>query len=112
MKTPLLKSNLLFNPSIVLAAAVLTAAFLPVPFARAADPLMPDGPGGRQPFDPHSPNPGSLTPQFMTYGKDSDGNTIPLKTIRITNNTADTVFPIMRVPNTPTLKGNLAVSLY
>ena len=111
MKTPLLKSNLI-KPSIVLAAAVLTAAFLPVPFARAADPLMPNGLDGRQPFDRDPAKPGSLTREFMTYGKDSDGNTIPLKTIRITNNTADTVFPIMRVPNTPTLKNNLAVSLY
>jgi hypothetical protein len=37
MKTPLLKSNLPFKPSIILAAAVLTAAFLPVPFARGGD---------------------------------------------------------------------------
>ena len=112
MKTPLLKSNLLIKPSIALAAAVLTAAFLPVPYARAADPLMPNGPDGRQPFDPNPANPGSLTRRFMTYGKDSDGNEIPLKTLRITNNTADTVFPIMRDPNAPTLKGNPAVGLY
>ena len=30
---------------------------------------------------------------------DSDGNPIPLKTLRITNNSADTVYPIMRDPN-------------
>ena len=73
---------------------------------------MPNGPDGRQPFDRDPANPGSLTRQFMTYGKDSDGDEIPLKTLRITNNTADTVFPIMRDPNAPTLKGNLAVGLY
>ena len=33
---------------------------------------------------------------FLTYGKDSDDNTVPLKTLRITNNTGDTVYPIMR----------------
>jgi hypothetical protein len=46
MKTPLLKSNLI-TPSIVL-AALLTAASLLVPFARAAEPprLMPTGHGG------------------------------------------------------------------
>jgi len=43
MKTPLLKSNLFIKPSILLGAAVLTAAFLAVPYARAADPLMPNG---------------------------------------------------------------------
>jgi hypothetical protein len=35
----------------------------------------------------------------LTYGKDSDGNTVPLKTLRITNNTEQTVYPIMRDPN-------------
>src|SRR5262245_55144217 len=53
MKTPLLKSNFLINPSIILAAAVLTAGSLLAPFARAAtDPLMPKGAGGVWPFDP------------------------------------------------------------
>ena len=95
MKTPLLKSNLLIKPSIVLAAAVFTAAFLSVPFARAADPPMPTG----TEFDPNPAAPGSLTGRILTYGKDSDGNTVPLKTLRITNNTAQTVYPIMRDPN-------------
>src|SRR5262249_49523637 len=98
MKTPL-KSNLI-NPSIVLGAAILTAVSLLVPVARAADPLMPDGPGtpGLQPFDPCPPC--SLTRQFMTYGeKDPDGISIPVKTVRITNNTEQTVYPIMRDPN-------------
>ena len=96
MKTALLKSNLLIKPSIVLAAAVFTAAFLPVPFAQAAtDPLMPTGTA----FDPNPAAPGSLTGRILTYGKDSDGNTVPLKTLRITNNTAQTVYPIMRDPN-------------
>src|SRR5882724_11801521 len=96
MKTPLLKSNLLIKPSIVLAAAVFTSAFLLVPFARAAtDPLMPTGTA----FDPNPAAPGSLTGRILTYGKDSDGNTVPLKTLRITNNTAQTVYPIMRDPN-------------
>jgi hypothetical protein len=112
MKTPLLKSNLLIKPSIVLAAAVLTAAFLPVPFARAADPLMPAGPGGVQPFDPNPAAPGSLTRRFMTYGVDADGITVPLKTLRITNNTAQTVYPIMRDPNSNVLASNPAVGLY
>src|SRR5262245_58539459 len=99
MKTPLLKSNLLFHQSIVLAVAVLTAAFLPVPFARAAtDPLMPTV-DGVQPFDPNPAGRGSLTRRFMTYGEDSDGTKIPVKTLRITNNTEQTVYPIMRDPN-------------
>ena len=39
------------------------------------------------------------TRQFLTYGMDADGNTVPSKTLRITNNTANTVYPIMRDPN-------------
>jgi Spy/CpxP family protein refolding chaperone len=98
--------------SIVMAAAVLTAASLLAPFARAAtDPLMPSGPNG-QPFDPNPAAPGSPTNQFMRYGVDSDGNSIPLKTLRITNNTAQTVYPIMRDPNSNTLKNNKEVGLY
>ena len=113
MKTPLLKSNLLIKPSIVLAAAVLTAAFLPVPFARAAtDPLMPKGAGGVQPFDPNPAAPDSLTRRFMTYGVDSDGTPVPVKTLRITNNTGHTVYPIMRDPNSNTIKGSKTIGLY
>jgi hypothetical protein len=99
--------------SIVLAAAVLTAASLLAPFARAAtDPLMPTGANGVQPFDPNPAAPGSLTRQFLTYGVDSDGNPIPRKTLRISNNTAQTVYPIMRDPNSNTLKGSTTVGLY
>ena len=96
----------------LLAAAVLTAAFLPVPFARAADPLMPAGPDGVQPFDPNPAAPDSLTRRFLTYGVDSDGTTVPLKTLRITNNTGQTVYPIMRDPNSNTIKGSKTIGLY
>ncbi len=110
MKTVLLKSNLLIKPSIVLAAAVLTAAsFLAPATATAADPMMPTGRGGGhtddgiQPYDPNPAAPDSMTRQFLTYGFDSDGTSIPLKTLRITNNSADTVYPIMRDPNSNVL---------
>ena len=122
---------MVIKPSIVLAAAVLTAAsFLAPSTATAADPtyLMPTGPGGGkpddhiQPFDPNPAAPGSKTRLFLTYGCDSapvsgaggcpTGNPIPLKTLRITNNTAGTVYPIMRDPNSNILKSNSAVGLY
>jgi hypothetical protein len=96
----------------VLAAAVLTAASLLAPFARAAtDYLMPTT-DGVQPFDPNPAAPGSLTRQFLTYGVDSDGNHVPLKTLRITNNTAQTVYPIMRDPNSNTIEGSTTTGLY
>src|ERR1700683_581407 len=60
MKTPLLKSNLLFKPSIVLASAVLTAASFFAPFARAADYLMPQT-NGVWPVDPNPADPNSNT---------------------------------------------------
>ena len=122
---------MVIKPSIVLAAGVLTAAsFLAPSTATAADPayLMPTGPGGGkpddhiQPFDPNPAAPGSKTRLFLTYGCDSapvsgaggcpTGNPIPLKTLRITNNTAGTVYPIMRDPNSNILKSNSAVGLY
>ena len=114
-----LKSNLVIKPPIFL-AALLTAASLLVPFARAAEPpiLMPTGRGGGQPdngiqpFDPNPAGRGSITRKFMTYGEDSDGNTVPTKTLRITNNTADTVYPIMRAENSNQLRSNPAVGLY
>jgi len=112
---------MVIKPSIVLAAAVLTAAsFLAPSTATAEDPtyLMPTGRGGGhtddgiQPFDPNPAAPGSNTRQFLTYGVDADGNAVPLKTLRITNNSADTVYPIMRDPNSNLLKSNPAVGLY
>lgn len=118
MITPLLKSNLLIKPSIVLAAAILAGTSFFPPFAQAADPLMPTGRGGgqpdnhQQPFDPNPAAPGSITRQFLTYGKDSDGNAIPTKTLRITNKTTGTVYPIMRDPNSNILASNVAVGLY
>ena len=112
---------MVIQPSIVLAAAVLTAAsFLAPSTATAEDPtyLMPTGPGGGhtddgiQPFDPNPTAPGSKTRQFLTYGVDADDNAVPLKTLRITNNTAGTVYPIMRDPNSNVLESNSAVGLY
>jgi hypothetical protein len=111
MKTAPVKSNFLTKPSIVLGAAIL-AAFLLAPVALAEDPLMPNGPNGVQPFDPNPAAPDSLTRRFMTYGVDSDNTAVPLKTLRITNNTEQTVYPIMRDPNSNTLKGSETIGLY
>ena len=112
MKTPLFKANFLIKPSIFL-GAVLVAVSLLSTVARAEDqdPLMPDV-NGAQPFDPNPSAPDSLTRRFMTYGVDSDGTEIPLKTLRITNNTEQTVFPIMRDPNSNFLASDNTVGLY
>jgi hypothetical protein len=112
MKASLVRSNFFIKPSIFLGAAVLVAASLLSSVARAEDdPLMPNGPNGVQPFDPNPGAPDSLTRRFMTYGVDADGTTIPTKTLRITNNTEQTVFPIMRDPNSNTTK-NKTIGLY
>jgi len=109
MKTPLLKSNLFIKPSIVLGAAVLTAAFLLAPFAWAddGDPPMPPG----TTFDPNPAAPNSPTNQVLVYGTDKDGTAVPMKTLRITNNTPNTVYPIMRDQNA-TILADKAVGLY
>lgn len=79
---------------------------------------MPTGLGGgqpdnhEQPFDPNPAAPDSITRRFLTYGLDSDRNAVPTKTLRITNNTAGTVYPIMRDPNSNILASNPAVGLY
>jgi hypothetical protein len=79
---------------------------------------MPTGLGGgqpdnhQQPFDPNPAAPDSITRRFLTYGLDSDGNAVPTKTLRITNNTTDTVYPIIRDPNSNVLASNAAVGLY
>lgn len=120
MKTPLLKFNLLIKPSIVLAAAVLSGVSFLSTSAQADDPvyLMPTGLGGGhtddgiQPFDPNPAAPGSITRKFLTYGKDADGITIPAKILRITNNTTQTVYPIMRDPNSSTISKASPVGLY
>ncbi len=107
------------SPTLMRRGAALIAAVLSfTAMAGAADSLMPTGRGGVQPDDgiqPFDPNPsasGSITRQFMTYGVDADGNTVPRKTLRITNNTAATVYPIMRDPNSNVLESNGNVGLY
>ena len=104
MKTPLLKSNLFIKPSIVLEATVFTAVFLLAPFAWAddGDPPMPPG----TTFDS---NPGALNSptnqNVLVYGTDKDHMPVPMKTLRITNNTPNTVYPIMRDQNATRPRG-------
>lgn len=93
-------------------SCLIATVFLLAPFARATDPLMPAGADGVQPFDPNPAAPDSLTRRFLTYGVDSDGTTVPPKTLRITNNTGQTVYPIMRDPNSNTIKGSETIGLY
>jgi hypothetical protein len=64
------------------------------------------------PFDPHPAASGSKTRQVLTYGVDADGTPVPRKTIRITNNTSGTVYPVMRDPNSNVLSSNPKVGLY
>jgi hypothetical protein len=97
MKTPLLKSNLLINPSIVrvgcsaflvLAAAVLTAASLLAPSTgAAADPtyLMPTGPGGCD-----SPSP----------------RKVPVKIVNIKNNSGVPIYVVLETAKQDLLDQN------
>ncbi len=101
---------MLIKPSIILAAAVLAAASLLSPFARAdgTDPLMPTG----TTFDPNPAAPNSPTNQVLVYGTDKDGTAVPMKTLSITNNTPNTVYPIMRDQNATVCPENQALGLY
>ncbi|HEY8901085.1 MAG TPA: hypothetical protein VIM61_11800 [Chthoniobacterales bacterium] len=108
------------SPVILVSAIAAFAFTLAASDGKAAEPtyLMPTGRGGGQPdngiqpFDPNPAGPGSPTRQFLTYGADADGNTIPVKTVRITNNTANTIYPVIRDPNSKVLASNKAVGLY
>ena len=52
------------------------------------------------PFDSYPNDPGrSQVQQILVYAFDADNNQIPLKTLRITNNTEFTVYPILRDAN-------------
>ena len=113
--------HMVLNRAIVVAAAVVTAACFLAPSAANAEDstyLMPTGRGGGhtddgiQPFDPNPAAPGSNTREFLTYGVDADGNAVPMKTLRITNNTANTVYPIMRDPNSKLLVTDPGRGLY
>jgi hypothetical protein len=103
---------MVFTRSISLAAVVFSATSLFTSVAWAADPLMPNGPGGTQPFDDNPGVRGSMTNAFMTYGIDSDNNSVPVKTLRITNNSAVTMYPVMRSPNTGVTTAEPVVAIY
>jgi len=90
MKTHFIKPIFLFT------LALASAASLLAPSAWADDPIYPMPPN--TPFD----RDGSITRKFLkAYDVDPDGHTVPLKTLRITNNTEHTVYPAMRDPNNP-----------
>jgi hypothetical protein len=65
------------------------------------------------PFDPAPTNVAqSLVQQVLVYAADHDGNAIPVKTIRLRNNAAFTVFPVMRDANEAETGGTNSVGLY
>jgi hypothetical protein len=65
------------------------------------------------PFDPQPTNAAqSLVQRVLMYASDLDGNAIPVKTIRIRNNAAFTVFPVMRDANEAETGGTNSVGLY
>lgn len=109
MATPLVRNSINRVSFPLMAAAILTAGSLLAPFARAddTDPLMPTG----TTFDPNPAAPNSPTNQVLVYGSDKDGSAVPMKTLRITNNTPNTVYPIMRDQNA-TVLADKAVGLY
>jgi len=93
------------------------AAGLAFTAARADGPfLMPTGTTGAKssdpfPFDDKPGEKKSITNKVLVYGTDPDGVAVPKKTVRITNNTDQTVYPIMRDPNSA-LQSNNKTGLY
>jgi hypothetical protein len=90
MKNSFIRINIL--SVLITGAAIITSAV-------AQTYLMPTNSGGTQPFDPNPAASNSPTSQVLTYGVDADANTIPLKSIQITNNRKYIVYPIIRGQN-------------
>ncbi len=67
---------------------------------------------GVQPFDPTPTATGSKTRQFLTYGPTRMATRWPVKTLRITNNSAVTMYPVMRSPNTGNTQAHPDVAVY
>lgn len=63
------------------------------------------------PFDASPDAPNSAISKILTYTIDADNNTVPLKTLKITNNTDFTVFPMMRDGNEAAISAG-GVGLY
>jgi len=89
------------NQAVRILLALGVAAGLAFTGARAQTWPMPNAP-----FDGNPGAHGSPTSKLLTYGTDADGNQVPLKTLRITNNTSSTVYPIMRNPNSSVIVVN------
>src|SRR5262245_29051817 len=65
------------------------------------------------PFDPFPDDPQkSLVQKVLVYAFDTDSNAIPVKTLKITNNTEFTVYPVMRDGNEAETQKNSGVGLY
>jgi len=69
---------------------------------------MPEG----TPYDKDPAAANSNTRVFMTYGKDKKNKDVPIKTVRITNNSDQTIYPIMRDPNSATTEKGGDEGLY
>ncbi len=82
------------------------------PFAHAgAEELKYEMPEGT-PVDENPAAANSEVRKFMTYGKDKKGKDVPTKTLRITNNSDQTIYPIMRDPNSATTSKGGTIGLY
>jgi hypothetical protein len=65
------------------------------------------------PFDPCPDDPQkSLVQKVLVYAFDTDNNTIPLKPLKIMNNTEFTVYPVMRDGNEAETREDSGVGLY
>ncbi|MBL9172702.1 MAG: hypothetical protein JNL10_04135 [Verrucomicrobiales bacterium] len=65
------------------------------------------------PFDPNPTDPEhSLVQHLLVYAVDGDGNSIPLKTLTLQNNSPVTVYPILRDGNNSATTNNPPVGLY
>jgi len=82
----------------LLAGSILAASsLLPLVYIQAEDKQY-EMPADAA-FDPNPAAPDSPTNKLLVYGKDKKGITVPLKTIRITNNSDKMLYPVMRDPN-------------
>lgn len=86
----------------LMAGSILaTSSLLPLAYVHAEDQPYPM-PTENTPYDSNPSADGSPTSKVLIYGKDKNKKDVPDRMVRITNNSEQTIYPIMRDPNSAT----------
>ncbi len=98
-------------PAFVAGLVLVASIFLTTSELRADAEERPMPPN--TPFDPNPTDPAkSKVDRVLVFAYDSDGNKVPVKTLKITNNHKNTIYPVMRDGNEAAIDGFPDIGLY